>query len=173
MRLYRQGLFPLVVFSGATSATTAARFPAGEAVAYRDHALSLGVPDSAILVETRASNTGQNIELSRTLLASRGVAAGSVMLISKPYMQCRAYATCRKLWPEVDVVCASEPMELADYITEIGDERLVVDMLVGDLQRILIYPSRGFAVPQRVPAEVEAAYRDLVAAGYTSRLVRE
>jgi hypothetical protein len=36
--LYRAQLFPVLVFSGATSKTTAARFPRGEAVQYREHA---------------------------------------------------------------------------------------------------------------------------------------
>jgi hypothetical protein len=43
--LYRVGLIPVVVFSGGNSPTTRARFPRGEAVHYREHALSLGVPE--------------------------------------------------------------------------------------------------------------------------------
>src|SRR5688572_17581723 len=106
--LYRAGLFPTLVFTGGNSPTTAKVFPRGEAVHYREHALALGVPDSAILVEPNAGNTGQNITLSRALLAQNGHAPRSVLLISKPYMERRSYATCRKAWPEVEAVCASE-----------------------------------------------------------------
>lgn len=170
--LYRAGLFPTLVFSGGTSGTTAERFPRGEAVHYREHALSLGVPDSAILVEPSAGNTGQNIDFSRALLRAAGVSARSVLLISKPYAQRRAYATCRRVWPEVDVVCASVPSAFDDYVRSIGDERLVVDMLVGDLQRVIEYPKLGFAVEQDVPATVLAAYDRLVSAGFDSRRLR-
>lgn len=104
--LYHAGLFPLLVFSGATSSTMAKRFPRGEAVHYREHAIELGVPDSAILVEPQVSNTGQNIALSRALLAEHGYQPHSLMLISKPYTERRAFATCRKVWPEIEVVCA-------------------------------------------------------------------
>lgn len=48
--LYGAGLFPVVVFSGGNSPTTAARFPRGDAVHYRERALDLGVPDKAILL---------------------------------------------------------------------------------------------------------------------------
>jgi hypothetical protein len=48
--LYHAGLFPLLVFSGGNSPTTAERFPRGEAVHFREHAMSLGVPDDVILV---------------------------------------------------------------------------------------------------------------------------
>ncbi|MDC0767400.1 YdcF family protein [Streptomyces sp. HD] len=169
--LYREGLFPVMVFSGGNSPTTLARFPRGEAVHYREHALSLGVPDEAILVEPKAANTGQNITFSRELLAEAGIAVESLLLVSKPYMERRSYATCRRLWPEVEVVCASEPLELDAYIRSIGDERLVVDMLVGDLQRVIEYPRLGFAVEQEVPAVVYGAYERLVRAGFDSRLV--
>jgi uncharacterized SAM-binding protein YcdF (DUF218 family) len=169
--LYRAGLFPVLVFSGGNSPTTRARFPRGEAVHYREHALSLGVPDEAILVEPNAANTGQNITLSRELLAEAGVQVESLLLISKPYMERRSYATCRKLWPEADVVCASEPLELDDYIKSIGDEKLVVNMLVGDLQRVIEYPKLGFAVEQEVPRDVHDAYERLLRAGFDSRLI--
>lgn len=166
--LYRRGLFPRLVFTGANSPTTAARFPRGEAVHYRDHAIELGVPAEAVVVEPRATNTGQNIAYTRELLTD---SIESVLLISKPYMERRAYATCRKVWPEVDVVCTSEPIDFTDYLSGIGDPALVVDMLVGDLQRVTEYPALGFALEQDVPDDVLAAYKHLVDAGFTSRLM--
>ncbi|GAA3883278.1 YdcF family protein [Saccharothrix violaceirubra] len=170
--LYKAGMFPLVVFSGGNSPTTAARFPRGEAVHYREQAIASGVPDSAILVEPQAGNTGQNISFSRAVLAEHGLEPRSVLLISKPYMERRAFATCRLLWPEVAVVCTSEPLEFVDYMASIGDEKLVVDMVVGDLQRVIEYPKQGFAAPQDVPVGVLAAYDRLLAAGFDSRLIR-
>jgi uncharacterized SAM-binding protein YcdF (DUF218 family) len=168
---YLAGLVPLIVFTGANSPTTRARFPEGEAVAYQKHALALGVPSGAVLVEPNATNTGQNITYSRRLLEGAGVNVSSVLLVSKPYEQRRAYATARKLWPEVEIICASAPMDFPEYVDSIGDGRLVVDMLVGALQRLMIYPQQGFMIEQEVPEEVMAAYQRLCHAGFTSRLV--
>src|SRR5574341_1488849 len=170
--LYHAGLFPVLVFSGANSSTTAARFPRGEAVHYREHAIELGVPGHAILVEPAATNTGQNIALSRALLEQHGIGVDSVLLVSKPYMERRAFAACRKAWPEVEVVCASKPTTLDDYVKSIGDGPLVIDMLVGDLQRVIEYPKLGFAIGQAVPTEVLAAYSRLLRTGFDSRLVQ-
>lgn len=170
-RLYGAGLFPTVVFTGGNSPTTAARFPRGEAVHYREHAIELGIPEEAILVEPNAGNTGQNITFSRDVLNQAGITATSVLLISKPYMERRAFATSRRLWPEVQAVCASEPLELDDYVKAIGEERLVIDMLVGDLQRVIEYPKLGFAIEQEIPEEVHAAYESLLRAGFDSRLL--
>lgn len=171
--LYRRGMMPLIVFTGATSHTTKDRMPRGEAEHYRDRALELGVPADAILVEPNARNTGQNITLSRALLEERGIEVSSVLLVSKPYEERRAYATARKLWPEVEFVSASTPMTLPDYVDSIRDARLVIDMLVGSLQRLLIYPAQGFMISQDVPDDVIRAYERLASRGFTSRLVPE
>ncbi|MGA5262634.1 YdcF family protein [Streptomyces griseoincarnatus] len=168
--LYKRGMAPLLVFTGATSPTTRERMPRGEAVHYRERALELGVPSEAILVEPHARNTGENIRFSRKVLEENGEEVSSVLLISKPYEERRAYATARKLWPEVDVVSASTPMTFAEYVDSIGDARLVIDMLVGALQRLMIYPDQGFMIRQPVPDDVAEAYERLCQAGYTSRL---
>ncbi|WP_406059063.1 YdcF family protein [Streptomyces sp. NBC_01077] len=168
---YQRGLVPLLVFTGATSRTTRERMPRGEAEHYRDRALELGVPEAVVFVEPRARNTGENIRFSRELLAERGVGVSSVLLVSKPYEERRAYATARRLWPEVEVVSASSAMTLAEYVDSIGDPRLVLDMLVGAVQRLIVYPGLGFMVEQEIPGPVAAAYERLGDQGFTSRLV--
>jgi uncharacterized SAM-binding protein YcdF (DUF218 family) len=169
--LYHAEMFPVLVFTGANSPGTRARFPRGEAVDYAEQAMALGVPRSAIIIEPEAVNTAQNITCSRRVLAVAGVTPDAVMLISKPYMQRRACATARKRWPEVSIVCASEDVSLDDYLHQIGDDKLVIDLMVGDLQRVIGYPARGFAIAQEVPASVQDAYRRLLAAGFDSQLI--
>lgn len=101
---HHAGLFPALVFTGGNSPGTATRFPRGEAVHFRERALELGVPDEAILLEPRAGDTGQNITLSREAINAAGIRPRSVLLISMPPMERRAFATCRAQWPEVEVV---------------------------------------------------------------------
>jgi uncharacterized SAM-binding protein YcdF (DUF218 family) len=169
--LFHQGMFPRIVFTGANAPTTVDRFPRGEAVHYREYAVEHGVPAEAVLIESRATNTAENLTFTRAVLAGHGIKPRSVLLMSRPYQQRRAFATCRKVWPEVEVLCASRPLALDDYVVSIGDVNRVIDMLVGDTQRIEEYARRGYAISQEMPAEVRAAYDRLVEAGFTSRLV--
>lgn len=170
-QLYQKGMFPLIVFTGANAPTTVERFPRGEAVHYAERARELGVPDEAIITETQATNTGENIVLTRGALAARQIVPQAVTLISRPYQQRRAYATCRKIWSEVEVVCTSLPLTLAEYVESIGDVDRVLNMLVGDTQRIELYAQLGFAAPQPMPEAVKEAFNELVVSGYTTRLV--
>jgi len=168
--LFHAGRFPLIVFTGANAPTTVERFPRGEAVHFREHALGLGVPDEAILLEPEARNTGDNIAFTRRVLAGRGIE--SAILVCRPYQQRRAFATCRKIWPEIRVTCASKSVPLDQYVDSIGDVDRVITMLVGDTQRITLYAERGFAIPQEMPRTVSNAFTRLVEAGYTRRLIR-
>jgi uncharacterized SAM-binding protein YcdF (DUF218 family) len=170
-KLYHAGMFPVVVFSGANSPSTAERFPRGEAVHYSEHALELGVPASATVIEPAATNTGENITRSREALSQAGIHPGSVLLISLPYMERRAYVTSRRTWPEVEAICASEPLSFDEYVSKIGDAKLLIDILVGDLQRVIEYPALGYAVAQDVPPPVEAAYQRLLRTGHDTRLI--
>jgi uncharacterized SAM-binding protein YcdF (DUF218 family) len=170
-KLYHAAMFPVVVFSGANSPSTAGRFPRGEAVHYSERALELGVPASATVTEPTATNTGENITRSRDALSRAGIHPASVLLISLPYMERRAYATSRGAWPEVEAICASEPLTFDEYVNKIGDAKLLIDILVGDLQRVIEYPALGYAIAQDVPPPVEAAYQRLLRTGYDTRLI--
>ncbi|MEV0089571.1 YdcF family protein, partial [Saccharopolyspora sp. NPDC050642] len=82
-------------------------------------------------------------------------------------------ATARKIWPEVEIMCSSQRLPLDEYVRSIGDVDRVINMLVGDTQRVGLYAEKGFAIPQEVPPEVNEAYAHLVEAGYTTRLVHD
>ena len=48
----------------------------------------------------------------------------------------------------------------------------VINIMVGDLQRIKVYAERDFQIYQDIPGEVWDAYEQLVGAGYTEQLVK-
>src|SRR5215467_7495530 len=59
--LYLQGWAPLLVLSGNAGVLTRERFRKPEAEMFAEIALKRGVPESAILIETESTNTGENI----------------------------------------------------------------------------------------------------------------
>jgi len=45
--------------------------------------------------------------------------------------------------------------------------------MVGDLQRIMEYPKKGYAIKQRVPKNISQAFKKLVGSGYNKHLIKE
>ena len=126
-----------------------------------------------MLIEDRSTNTGENVQLTRRLLRERGLDPKSFILVQKPYMERRTYATFRKVWPEKDAVVTSPRISYEDYPTEEIPREQVIHVMVGDLQRIRLYPAKGFQIEQEIPPEVWDAFERLVALGYTENLIRD
>lgn len=132
-----------------------------------------GVPDDTILTEVTASNTGDNVTRTRTLLEARGFETKTAIIVSKPYMSRRALATAQKQWPEPSWWVASPEIAFDDYSTDDVPEQRMIELMVGDLQRIKLYGDRGFQVPQQIPADVWDAYERLVEFGYDRQVIKE
>jgi uncharacterized SAM-binding protein YcdF (DUF218 family) len=174
-QLYLEGWAPLLIFSGGLGSITRNLWSEPEAELFARIARDSGVPDADIIVETRSTNTGENVRFTRELLAGRGLAPESFILVQKPYMERRAYASFRNYWPEARAVVTSPQVSFEDYLQSYSNRALtkddVVSIMVGDLQRIRLYPARGFQTPQEIPADVWAAYEALVRAGYDKHLI--
>jgi len=144
-----------------------------EAEMYADVAERCGVPRERILLETQATNTAENIRFARRLLQERGVQPRNILMVVKPFMERRVWATLAVEWPEMPATLASPAMTLEEYFTDDLPAGKVINIMVGDLQRIWVYARRGWSAPQPIPAEVLEAYRGLVALGFTRHLIRE
>ena len=83
VRLYREGLAPLLVLSGSQG-----RFPPSQAERRRLLASMCGVPGEAILTDERAYTTEQEAQRVAALLRPRG--ARSILLVTDPYHMQRA-----------------------------------------------------------------------------------
>jgi uncharacterized SAM-binding protein YcdF (DUF218 family) len=171
--LYLQGFAPRLMFSGNVGALTKDQFTKPEAEVFADIARQKGVPYEAILIEPESTNTGENIAFSRRGLAARGLDPSRIILVQKPYMERRAFATFRKRWPEKDVIVTSPPMPFAEYCNELLPRDKVINIMVGDLQRIKLYPARGFQIAQEIPDDVWQAYKTLLSLGYDQHLMKE
>ena len=78
-------------------------------------------------------------------------------------------------WPEVNAVYTSPRMSIEDYIHSCKrqglTEHAAVCVIVGDLQRMVVYAQKGYQIPQEIPAPVWEAFEALTALGYTDELV--
>lgn len=144
-----------------------------EAAHFAAIAKERGVPEEKILLEDQSTNTGENIQFVSKLLKKRGIHVTSLLLVQKPYMERRAFATFRKQWPDptTAMTITSPPIPFDEYCNETQPKEKILHIMVGDLQRIKEYPRRGFQIEQDIPGEVWSAYEKLVAAGFTHHLL--
>jgi len=171
--LFLQGLAPLLIFSGGWGAFAKEHWHEAEADHFAKIAISLGVPKEKIIIENKSLNTGENIIFTKELLAEKGLNPNSFIVVQKPYMERRSYATFMNFWPGKEVWVTSPEISLDEYPTaDISLER-VINSLVGDLQRIKLYPAKGYQIDQEIPQDIWNAYERLVELGYNKRLAKD
>jgi uncharacterized SAM-binding protein YcdF (DUF218 family) len=97
--LYRRSFFTALIISGGSTA----RGDESEASILCRMLVSRGVPEHAILIEDRATNTGENVAFSREKV--KDLAIADLFVIGKISSKRRYIMTVRKQWPEIREIC--------------------------------------------------------------------
>ncbi|PCI25434.1 hypothetical protein COB57_01800 [Candidatus Peregrinibacteria bacterium] len=170
--LFLQGFAPILLFSGGLGNFTKELWDESEADKFAKIAMKMGVPETNILIENKSTNTGENIILSHQILAEKKLLPKNIILVQKPYMERRTYATFMKQWPSTiaKIQVTSPQVSFTDYPTQKIALDKIINIMIGDLQRIMVYPAQGFQIPQEVPQGVEEAFRQLIEMGYDKHL---
>lgn len=175
-QLFLDGWAPLLIVSGGLGSITRHLWTEPEADQFASIAIRMGVPPASILIENKSTNTGENVLFTRRLLSEKGLDPTTFILVQKPYMERRSLATFKKVWPEKQAIVTSPRGSLEQYLSRYSNEALspddVVSIMVGDLQRIRLYPAMGFQIAQEIPADVWDAFEELVRAGFDRHLIK-
>ena len=172
-QLYFEGWAPMIIFSGGLGNFTKEMWTEPEADQFAAIAVGMGVPKESILVENKSTNTGENIRFTQQLLAQKDLDPQSFIVVQKPYMERRSYATFKRYWPGKKLIVTSPQISFEAYPTKEIPVEKVINIMVGDLQRIKLYPQKGYQVFQEIPADVWQAYEQLIASGFDGHLMKE
>jgi len=172
--LFLNGLAPWIVFSGGVAHEgdlLKTGWELSEAEMFAQIAESFGVPRNRMILESKAKNTGENVRFTEKILREEKIPYDRILAVQKPYMERRAWATIKVYWPEKELTLCSPPLSLEEYPNKHIGRNEMIHIMVGDLQRIAEYPTRGFQIVQEIPENVMSAYNLLVRNGYTRHLI--
>ncbi|XP_069099244.1 uncharacterized protein SCO4629-like isoform X1 [Pleurodeles waltl] len=194
--LFLKGWAPWILFTGYQGHHTIGVWGRPEAEVFSDIAMKLGVPETKIILEKRATNTGENIRFSWQILNEKNIPAKRVILVQQPFMERRVLATFLQQWPgdkeNTRALVASPELSIEQYpnesvgsmadligymlgvgklllVPELGLQPHTDTVLGSTVERIREYPSKGFQIEQSIPAEVLEAYSELRHIGYQSK----
>eukprot|EP01084_Bolivina_argentea_P012118 22712_1 len=134
------------------------------------------IPIENILIERYAKNSGENVDFSRIILEQQNKQFDKIILVQKPFMERRAFATLKKRWINgpSEICVQSSSMNWQEYYkVNPVDKDIIISIMVGDLQRVKYYaePYGDFQIPQEIPEYVWNAFQYLVSKGYTDNLM--
>ncbi|MDL5599474.1 YdcF family protein [Bacillus subtilis] len=167
-QLLKKGVAPHLLFTGNTGNWTKHLWERTEADIFAQRAMIQGVSPDQFTLESRATNFAENIAFARELFPD----VRRATFLTKPNSIRRVALTLPVQWPGlvawVDAPAFGFPGEVSNLIGVLG----LIDEMVGDIHRIMVYPSLGFQAEQVIPEEVEAAWRYLIEQGFDHHLIK-
>lgn len=175
-QLFLDGYGDYIIFTGGLGRITKNIWNMSESEKFCEVAINMGVPKDKIIIETVASNTGENIANTKELLKKLHLYPKSFLVVDKPYRERRTFATIKKQWSEINFIITSPIYSYEDYCEfyssgEISKQDFI-SIMVGDLQRIDLYGKNGFQIEQEIPPKVWNAYNKLVDLNYNKYLCK-
>ena len=165
-QLFLDGYGNMIIFTGGYGRITENLWNMTEAEKFAQIAIKMGVPKDKIIIENKASNTGENISNTKEILKNINLSPSSFIVVDKPYRERRTFATLKKQWPEINFVITSPKFTYEEYCDfyskgEISKDEFI-SIMVGDIQRIYLYGKNGLQIEQKIPSKVWEAYNKLV-----------
>ncbi|MCX2542666.1 YdcF family protein [Pseudomonas sp. COW5] len=167
-QLLKKGVAPHLLFTGNTGNWTKHLWERTEADIFAQRAMIQGVSPDQFTLESRATNFAENIAFARELFPD----VRRATFLTKPNSIRRVALTLPVQWPGleawVDAPSFGFPGEVSNLIGVLG----LIDEMVGDIHRIMVYPSLGFQAEQVIPEDVEVAWRCLIEQGFDHHLIK-
>ena len=175
-QLFLEGYGDKIIFTGGFGRITKNLWNMTESEKFAEIAVSMGVDRNKILIENKASNTGENISFTKDLLKNSHLSPSSFIVVDKPYRERRTFATVKKQWPKIDFTITSPLYTYEEYCDfysngEISKDEFI-SIMVGDLQRIDLYGKNGFQIKQDIPDFVWDAYKKLINLKFDKHLLK-
>ena len=176
-RLIGNKVFPYMIFSGGIgtgphSGYNLMGWKRPEAEIFSERVVSIiksntdpsYIKNLRIFVENQGKNSGENVDFSKRIIEENNLLSNKLIIVQKPFMERRTYATFKYRWPNPDIRLYSANTSLLEYPekSKVPLEE-VIGIMLGDLQRIKLYapPHGNFQIPQEIPEEVWRAFISL------------
>ncbi len=176
VELFKEDYAPIILFTGGVGrwrVDVTKKESLSEAERFARVAEKLGVERKNMILEKDSTNTGENISFTRKILEQNEITHEKAILVNQPYMERRTFATFKKQWSELNFIVTSPQSSFENYPKGEITMHKLINKMVSDLQRILIYPEKGYQITQNVPENVMEAYSELISLGFTEGLLKE
>lgn len=173
--LFNQGCADQILFVGGFGKVTKDLWNVPEALKFKEIAMAKGVPEEKIILETESTDTIRNMTFGKALLKKNNIKHDKVIWVGKPYMGKRTAATLKVFWKEPRFILVCRKDSLEEYLNWYDENPFVskddvLQIIVGDLQRLKIYVDHDSSLGEPIPENVMDAYNKLLSLGFNKRL---
>lgn len=173
--LYKEGYAHKIIFAGGYGKITKDEFSKTEAEIYKEIAIQNGVKAEDIILENRSTNTGDNFRFALKIINEKNIKADKVLIVHKKLNERRTFSSAKSILLDKDITITSPDITFDDFINFLDNNEEkrenIISVLIGDIQRIAIYPQFGWQIENEIPDKVIDAYNYLKNIGYNKYII--
>lgn len=173
--LVKSGYADKILFTGGLGKYSKDSFAKPEAEIYRDIAVEQGINPDSIYLETESTNTGDNFRYSLKIISEHNLNIDSIILVHTSIAERRTLYAAEIFLPNSKLSVTSS---IADFdafwqslLANPSKTFNTISCLLGDVQRIIVYPQFGWQKEHEVPQDVIQAYYYLKNLGYDKEIL--
>lgn len=164
-----------LLFCGGVGRLSKDIFERSEAEIFADSARKAGIHSSRIWLEKTSTNTGENIQFAKPILTANNLTIQRPFLVCKNIMRARVWATFERHYPNLPTqlfsLCATferfcELDAESPSLSSIDHRESVIHLMVGEIDRLIHYPQKGYIYPVPLPQAVIESAEYLKQQGY-------
>ena len=161
-----------ILFSGGLGKITVDSFDKTEAEKYREIAIEQGIDKNKIFIENKSTNTGDNFRFSLKVIEKYNIKSDKIIIVHNNLSQRRTLSAAKAIMKNKKLVITSPNRTFSQFIERLNNEteeqeKNIISVIVGDIQRIIIFPQLGWQLENDVPEQIVEDYYKLKNMGYT------
>ncbi|WP_209304963.1 MULTISPECIES: YdcF family protein [unclassified Gemella] len=171
-QLYRKGRADFIICTGGYGKITKNLWNKTEAEIFAEICIKEGVSSDKIIIENKASNSGDNFQFSKKIFEEKSIVVKKGIIVCKNYLARRAISTARKQWSEVDWYIETPRLSFENYPNEEVPLERMINLMVGDIERLIFYAEKRFQVSVEIPKNVLKSYEYLKNQGFNEYILK-
>ena len=165
-QLWHEGNAPIVVASGGVGRLTPKTWAKSEAAIFADVLNKAGIPHEDVIVEDKSTNLPENIRYSVEALKSKNIPFHHLILVALPFAERRVLALCKKQFHDMEIQMTSPDVTYPNFINEVISREEALNLIVGEIDRLDKFPSKGFSAGEDIPKGILEAVALLIKEGF-------
>lgn len=174
--LLKEGYASKILFAGGLGKITKNNFNKSEAEIYREIAIKNGVNEQDIIIEMQSTNTGDNFRFGLKILNDNNIKCDKILIVHKPLNERRTLSSAKAILKGKKILITSPDSTFDEYINYLDNQTYEkiyneISVIVGDIQRLIIYPQFGWQIKNDVPESVLKSYYYLKNIGFSKYIL--
>ena len=171
VQLFKEGYASKILFCGGLGKITKNIFKKPEALIYKEIAIKEGISEKDILTETESTNTGDNFKFSLNILSANNIKYDKIIIVHNKLSERRTLSAAQMFFSNKKLFITSPESTFEDFLNQIKKNPKkaynTISVMIGDIQRLIIFPQLGWQTPVEVPEEIIKLYKYFKKLGFT------